>query len=47
MSDTLLRTTNWEGYDSLTEDQKVRYNQFKFVANLRLAIWQKPPEEGC
>jgi hypothetical protein len=48
MSNTLVRTTDWKGYRSLTDDQKTRYNQFKFIANLRLAIWMKPlEEEGC
>lgn len=36
---TLLKTFNKKQYDELSEEQKVRYNQFRFVTNLRMERW--------
>ncbi len=36
---TLLRNSDKEQYDSLSDKAKVRYNQFRFIANLRMERW--------
>ncbi len=35
----LLKTSNKKQYDELSDEAKVRYNQFKFIANLRMERW--------
>ncbi len=36
---TLLRNSDKEQYDNLSDKAKVRYNQFRFVTNLRMQRW--------
>jgi len=36
---TLLKNSNKEQYDELSDKAKVRYNQFRFIANLRMERW--------
>ena len=35
----LLTQTDKEQYDELSDRAKVRYNQFRFVTNLRMQRW--------
>ena len=36
---TLLKNSDKEQYDELSDEAKVRYNQFRFVTNLRMQRW--------